>query len=499
MAVVICPSCGGKVSTTRSTCIHCGYEFEAKKVCPECDEQVDANASECPSCGYVFNNSEETIPTVVEKVEKETRKEAKAEPQPDERYKKAFSYAINDDDTYKIDSISDAILKDYSEIHIPSEFNGHAVTVIGPKVFEGCDWITSISIPSTITLIEWDAFAMCRNIREVHITDLDAWRNIIFDGDGCSNPLLWGASLYLNGELVTDLVISDGEIHRYAFYECASLTSVTISDNITEIGAYAFCGCVNLANVTIGNGVTKIGCKAFAHTPLKSVTIPDSVTTIDYRAFSSCKNLNSVSIPDGSIHINKEAFYDCDKLSDGIHKQKGRKRDISSTKKSVRSNNKESEQNGAASPTNKAGLILAVSTFVTFIVAIAFLFTARVIVQYEHYNDGTITVITNSYVEAPFNDMDISLLCLITLIGTIATFITLLTRLRAEIKCRYNGGNSIIKDIIALLISVIPVVFSAVTLDSSADSGLLIFMILSSCCTLMLAIRLLLSIIKKSF
>ena len=31
MAIRICPSCGGKVSTTRTTCSHCGYDFESKK------------------------------------------------------------------------------------------------------------------------------------------------------------------------------------------------------------------------------------------------------------------------------------------------------------------------------------------------------------------------------------------------------------------------------------------------------------------------------------
>ena len=54
MAILICPSCGGKVSSTRTTCIHCGYEFTAKKTCPECEEVIDYNVRECPICGYEF-------------------------------------------------------------------------------------------------------------------------------------------------------------------------------------------------------------------------------------------------------------------------------------------------------------------------------------------------------------------------------------------------------------------------------------------------------------
>ena len=55
MAVRICPSCGGKVASTRTTCSHCGHEMIATKTCPECEESIDANAHECPVCGFEFN------------------------------------------------------------------------------------------------------------------------------------------------------------------------------------------------------------------------------------------------------------------------------------------------------------------------------------------------------------------------------------------------------------------------------------------------------------
>ena len=48
-----------------------------------------------------------------------------------------------------------------------------------------------------------------------------------------------------------------------AFKCCSSLTSVTIGDNVTEIGDWAFYNCSNLTSVTIGNKVTSIGDSAF--------------------------------------------------------------------------------------------------------------------------------------------------------------------------------------------------------------------------------------------
>ncbi len=54
MGIMICPNCGGKVSTTRSDCPHCNYVFK-KKICPDCNEEVLEDVKECPVCGHYFD------------------------------------------------------------------------------------------------------------------------------------------------------------------------------------------------------------------------------------------------------------------------------------------------------------------------------------------------------------------------------------------------------------------------------------------------------------
>ena len=57
MGIKICPDCGGKVSESRDTCIHCGYIFskpKPKKICPDCEAEVDEDVNECPECGHYF-------------------------------------------------------------------------------------------------------------------------------------------------------------------------------------------------------------------------------------------------------------------------------------------------------------------------------------------------------------------------------------------------------------------------------------------------------------
>ncbi len=82
---------------------------------------------------------------------------------------------------------------------------------------------------------------------------------------------------------------------KQAFSGCSGLTSVTISDSVTEIGKGAFVGCIGLTSVTIPDSVTSIGERAFSGcSGLTSVTISDSVTEIDKGAFVGCDNLKNV-------------------------------------------------------------------------------------------------------------------------------------------------------------------------------------------------------------
>ncbi len=104
-------------------------------------------------------------------------------------------------------------------------------------------------------------------------------------------------------------------IGRSAFECCSGLTSVIIPNSVTSIGDYAFDYCSGLTSVTIPNSVTAIGGFAFRScSGLTSVTIPNSVTSIGPSAFSGCSGLTSVTIPNSVTTIGGSAFYGCNEL-----------------------------------------------------------------------------------------------------------------------------------------------------------------------------------------
>ena len=193
----------------------------------------------------------------------------------------------------------------------------NSVTSIGNKAFYGCNSLTSVTIPDGVTSIGDSAFYGCSSLTSVYITDIAKWCAIKFNNSS-SNPLSYAHNLYLDEELVTDLVIPDGvtSIGEFTFYGCNSMTSITIPNSVTSIGYYAFSGCSSLTSITIPDSVTSIGDSTFyGCRSLTNITIPDSVKSIGQEAFSGCSSLTSITIPDSVTSIGDSTFYGCRSLT----------------------------------------------------------------------------------------------------------------------------------------------------------------------------------------
>ena len=152
--------------------------------------------------------------------------------------------------------------------NLTSVIIGDNVTSIEGVAFLNCSSLTSVTIGTSVKFIGDRTFGGCTSLTSVNISDLDAWYKISFVVE-TSNPLYYAHHLFLNGEEVKDIAISNSitNINTYAFYGCSSLKSVVIPNSVTYINGFAFFKCENLTTVTIGNSVTTIDSRAFAGCP----------------------------------------------------------------------------------------------------------------------------------------------------------------------------------------------------------------------------------------
>ncbi|MCM1321481.1 MAG: leucine-rich repeat domain-containing protein [Bacteroides sp.] len=178
----------------------------------------------------------------------------------------------------------------------------------------------------------------------------------------------------------TDIASGVKTIGRYAFRGCTELTSAIISANVKTIDRFVFLECTALASVTIPEGVTQVSQGVFRNCPaLKSIAIPATavnhdgnpfwgssvaditvaagntkytnsddkkmllqkdgkklygwptaagavtisegikdipITQIGSNAFRECTELTSVTLAPTVKLIEKNAFFDCDKLTE---------------------------------------------------------------------------------------------------------------------------------------------------------------------------------------
>ncbi len=193
---------------------------------------------------------------------------------------------------------------------------GNNVTSIGNFAFSGCSSLTSVTIPNSVTSIGWGAFEGCSSLKAVHISDIATWCKIHYFGDAPDrindfNPLKYAGNLYLNGKLVTDLVIPNSvtSIGLCAFEGCTSLTSVIIPNSVTSIGTRAFSDCNNLTSLSIGNGITSISpIDFYGCNKLKSITIEATSPPLLYDVSSCITTFNlesSIYVPYGALNTYK--------------------------------------------------------------------------------------------------------------------------------------------------------------------------------------------------
>lgn len=198
----------------------------------------------------------------------------------------------------------------YYDQYVPGSLKSITITGgenVGEYAFRGCSFLTSITIPNSVTSIGHGAFYGCSNLESMTIPFVGETRygsincfGYIFGADSVGEN-----SFYVPSSLKRVTIIG-GTIGDDVFSGCISLTSITIPESVTRIGDRAFSYCRSLTSITIPNRVTSIGKRAFDNCDnLTNIIVPDSVTSIGIYAFNACSSITNITFKGTSTQWNK--------------------------------------------------------------------------------------------------------------------------------------------------------------------------------------------------
>ena len=221
---------------------------------------------------------------------------------------------------------------DDTALTLPTDFKGENYQ-IGERAFYNCSGLTAITLPEGVTSIGYYAFRYCSSLKTViNYSDLSLVRGsssygyVAYYADRVINidEVIDGYAFktkngvhYLTGYIGDDTALTlpadykgeNYQIGERAFYNCSSLTAITIPEGVTSIGNYAFYNCSSLTSIALPEGVTSIGEYTFYNcSSLKSITIPEGVTSIGSYAFYNCSSLKELTLGKELKKIASGAF-----------------------------------------------------------------------------------------------------------------------------------------------------------------------------------------------
>lgn len=194
-------------------------------------------------------------------------------------------------------------------ISIPSK-----TTTIEANAFRKCQNLTSITIPNSVTSIGNYAFGTCPKLEYVnYIGTINEWLNITI---GYSSPIEHSKDLYINGTLLTNLIIQPSEKTAKVssnFCYCESIVSAVIPNTVTTISNRAFMNNLNLKHIEIGSGIVNIGyelfknCKNLESIKIITITPPSRIIVSDETIFGDIPITCNIYVPSESVDLYKAA------------------------------------------------------------------------------------------------------------------------------------------------------------------------------------------------
>ena len=161
----------------------------------------------------------------------------------------------------------------------------------GSNMFNGCENLTGIFIPASLTSLSNGDFRGCTNLKTV-----------VFDSESVLTTI--SSEAFKNCQSLERVVLPPNlqTIQSYAFYGCTSLKQVEIPNSVKSIGTSAFAQCSSLVSFKLPSLCTVVPSFAYC-TNLQTIILHDNIKSFDMQTFANCTSLKSIDIPDGITEL----------------------------------------------------------------------------------------------------------------------------------------------------------------------------------------------------
>ena len=270
-----------------------------------------------------------------------------------------FTYELLEDGTARITGC-----RLDGDIVIPASVDGHTVTCLEEELFYNCHFVTSVTIPATVTYFGsdpydnmWDyVFSYCWNLKAIHVASGNPSfcdvNGVLFSKDKTilyNYPCSREGSTFHVPSTTQDLCCTSFAYsgldalyldnpntwwYTYTFYGTGNMTTYYLPGGNSERCANrdieagrsressstycrfaAFSGEDDSATLTLPDSILVIEDEAFANTGASRVVIPEGCATIRSRAFADCRNLRRVRLPSSLSYRASNAFDGCTNLT----------------------------------------------------------------------------------------------------------------------------------------------------------------------------------------
>lgn len=166
----------------------------------------------------------------------------------------------------------------------------------------------SLKMPTTLQFIAETAFSDNKLAGMTVLADNPYFAHLVSTQGNVSYTML------TNKEKTKIIAAPGAKPTQFSASGTTYLTSITIPEQITEIGDYAFRGNPTLKTVNFHAGITSIGKGAFYGTLLTKVNIPNPDCEIGNSCFSNSQ-VSSVTLPQGMKKLGRHVFFYCTNLT----------------------------------------------------------------------------------------------------------------------------------------------------------------------------------------